>query len=109
MRLTILLIVLLFLITACADPIQLQRAESQTPQYENHIPGSEQPIEPSQPSIPATPAQPNKNSRQLVCTKDAKLCQDGSFASRDPENNCEFDCPRLESCGVDHQCKSGYD
>lgn len=28
------------------------------------------------------------------CTMDVKQCADGSFVSRDPENNCEFKkCP----------------
>ena len=30
----------------------------------------------------------------IACTMDAKLCADGSYVGRDPQNNCEFRaCP----------------
>lgn len=37
----------------------------------------------------------NESEDEIVfCTMDAKMCPDGSYVGRDPENNCEFyDCP----------------
>jgi len=35
----------------------------------------------------------------VVCTKEAKLCPDGSSVGRDPHNNCEFEpCPSEIVC-----------
>ncbi len=34
------------------------------------------------------------NKEPIACTMDAKLCPDGSYVGRDPQNNCEFKpCP----------------
>lgn len=36
--------------------------------------------------------------KQKVCANDVKECSDGSFVSRDPNNNCSFkQCPQQES------------
>jgi hypothetical protein len=37
----------------------------------------------------------NVNDLEKACTKDAKLCPDGSAVGRDSDNNCEFEaCPQ---------------
>lgn len=42
-----------------------------------------------------------------ACTKDAKVCPDGSGIGRDPYNNCEWQpCPSENQCGT---CKREYD
>lgn len=34
------------------------------------------------------------NDDQIACTLEAKLCPDGSYVGRNPQNNCEFnECP----------------
>ena len=36
-------------------------------------------------------------SEPKVCTQDAKLCPDGSYVGRDPDNNCQIKpCPNTE-------------
>ncbi len=38
-----------------------------------------------------------KGSSNIVCTTEVKACSDGSYVSRNPDNNCEFDpCPTGE-------------
>eukprot|EP01104_Vermistella_antarctica_P009007 TRINITY_DN22_c0_g1_i3.p1 TRINITY_DN22_c0_g1~~TRINITY_DN22_c0_g1_i3.p1 ORF type:complete len:383 (-),score=54.50 TRINITY_DN22_c0_g1_i3:45-1193(-) len=47
---------------------------------------------------------------QLACTDDVKECEDGSFVSRDPDNNCKFKpCPLVViDCQPDKkECKDG--
>lgn len=40
---------------------------------------------------------PESNDENLICTEDAKICEDGTVLSRDPNNNCEFpSCPDVE-------------
>lgn len=40
------------------------------------------------------PKKEKSESDVKFCTMDVKECSDGSFVSRDPENNCEFKkCP----------------
>ncbi len=51
-------------------------------------------------SVPADNLTPDE---PVVCAQDAKECPDGSYVSRDPTNDCEFDaCPELE---IDSQIK----
>ena len=38
----------------------------------------------------------------LICTQDVMECEDGSFVSRDPLNNCKFEeCPIMKACTRD--------
>ncbi len=47
-------------------------------------------------------------SQGIVCTADVKACSDGSYVSRNPDNNCEFDpCSSGEisgECNSDNGC-----
>lgn len=39
-----------------------------------------------------------KRAQDVICTEDAKVCEDGSVVVRNPNNNCEFDlCPGEET------------
>lgn len=46
-----------------------------------------------------------------ICTMDVKECPDGSFVSRDPENNCKFkECEsglKPAVCGQEPDCEEG--
>lgn len=38
-----------------------------------------------------------KKEENIVCTMDAKMCPDGSYVGRDPNDNCNFfDCPSVD-------------
>lgn len=40
---------------------------------------------------------PDEDSERIVCTADVMECPDGSYVSRDPDNNCEFmACPEVD-------------
>ena len=42
---------------------------------------------------------------QKACTKEAKMCPDGSYVGRDPNLNCEFKpCPNQTKCGCYTEC-----
>lgn len=44
----------------------------------------------------------------IFCAQDVKQCADGTFVSRDPEKNCEFEpCPELETCDAVKECSAG--
>lgn len=48
-------------------------------------------------------------SEGKVCTEDAKICDDGSAVSRNPDLNCEFNpCPEMKACTADAKlCPDG--
>ncbi len=53
----------------------------------------------------AEPKLLTENNSKVVCTQDVKECPDGSFVSRDPNNNCQF-----EPCNDKYQdCWEEYD
>ncbi len=44
--------------------------------------------------LPEAPPPPTVAEDALMCTMDAKMCPDGSYVSRNPNNGCAFDpCP----------------
>ena len=45
-----------------------------------------------------------KRSGDIVCTDDVKACPDGSYVSRNPDNNCEFDA--CDSGEMSQDCHS---
>lgn len=51
----------------------------------------------------------NDNDKdKIFCSQDAKECPDGTFVSRNPENNCEFEpCPEIEKCDAVKECLKG--
>ncbi len=48
-------------------------------------------------------------NNSTFCAQDVKLCEDGTYVSRDPTNNCEFkSCPETINCDYKNQCPEGY-
>lgn len=55
-----------------------------------------------------------QNINGLICTADAKLCPDGTYVSRDPQNGCQFstcpptqvdpDCPNRSFADINQDC-----
>ncbi|MBT7238051.1 hypothetical protein HN865_04310 [Candidatus Woesearchaeota archaeon] len=45
----------------------------------------------------------------LACTEEAKMCQDGTFVSRDSNNNCNFEeCPVTIKCDYMNNCPESF-
>src|SRR3989344_2490393 len=45
-----------------------------------------------------------------ICTKEAKICLDGTSVGRNSELNCEFNsCPELQFCDADNLCDEGIE
>lgn len=51
---------------------------------------------------------PINDKGQIFCSQEAQECPDGTFVSRDPSNNCEFElCPEVEICDATKKCSNG--
>ena len=47
-------------------------------------------------------------SKQTACTKEAKMCPDGTSVGRNPDKNCEFDsCPLVPDINMGEKIKCG--
>ena len=47
----------------------------------------------------------DSGNNQIFCSQEAQECPDGTFVSRDTDNNCEFEpCPKIETCNAVKEC-----
>lgn len=52
---------------------------------------------------------PKRGGEGIVCTEELKVCPNGDYVARNPDNNCEFDSCSTEemsgSCGSSEGCE----
>ena len=51
---------------------------------------------------------PKRDHGGVACTEDLRVCPNGDYVARNPENNCEFDSCSMDemssSCGSNEGC-----